>query len=442
MAGINSALEIAKNTLLDTQLLIQTASHNIANADNKAYARQKVVMATNHPEKGRGLFLGRGARVESIVQYRDQYLEQRLRNSTAMAARYETEAALLEQIGAYLSDTGESGVSQKLGDFFDSWDTLSQNPQGSVEREGVIAAATGLTQAIRDVSSNLSARDADIQSEIETRVVEINNLLSRIADYNREIVRMEISGQPANDLRDMRYQALADLAGLVQISAVEESSGSLTVTLTDGDEKITLVAYQNSGELRYDSTSHLLSYVDAEEQPFDPTENSIEGGKLSGLLNASEKVRDYLERLDTFAATLIEKVNTTHGTVAVFSGSAAADIAVAEDFKDPANIRADQALALSNLQQLRMEELGDSTFVNYLAGIQQQVGLDQSQAGSNATFYGSLSEELLAQQQSVSGVSIDEEMIDLLKFQQLYQAAARVVSVTQQMLSTAIEMVR
>jgi flagellar hook-associated protein 1 len=445
MAGLNSTLEIAKNTLLNQQVLIQTASHNISNADNKAYARQKVNVVTNPAERITAGWVGSGSHIDKITQIRDQYVEQQLMTSTAQQSDFSTRSSFLEQIGSYLNDDGNVGISSDLGKFWDAWDALSQNPEGIVERQGVVSATDTLVGTLRSTNEDLTALKQKIQSQTGDTVPKINDLLSKIAGYNKTITSLETSGQPANDLRDLRYQSLNDLSQMMGFSYTEEANGSVAVSLQDGSTSVALVSNQNAGSLLYDQGTGLVSYKDASGNIIAPTTNNLSGGSLAGLLAASQKTTDYGTQLNTMVGELITQVNDHYDPVdhlqKVFDGSKAADIAVNGTFKNLTSINANYASDLAGLQNTQFVNLQNSRFIDYLGNIQQQIGLDQQDATSRADFQDALAQQLETQRQSVSGVSIDEEMIDLLKYQQVYQAAAKIVSVTQQLLNTVIGMV-
>jgi len=444
MAGLTSTLEIARRTLLNEQILIQTASHNIANAENKTYARQKVTLTTNAPERVPSGWMGTGASIDRIVQVRDQYIERQLMTSTAQESDFRTRVSFLELIGTYLKDDGETGISQDLGEFWDAWGTLSTNPDGIVARQGVISAAERLAGTLKTANSDLSALKEKIQSQTGDTVTKINTLLNRIADYNNSISGIEYNGRQANDLRDLRYKAIADLSELAGITYGEESDGSITVSLKDGATSVTLVSNEKAGSLSFSQSTGLVSYKDADGNDIAPDPNDLSGGSLAGLLASAQKTTDFSNRIDTLAGELIEQVNDRYDSThvqTVFDGSSAVDIAVNSAFRTPGNIIADYASDIADLEDTELADLDDSRFVDYLGAVQQQIGLDQEDAASRADFQQALAEYLETQRQSVSGVSVDEEMIDLLQFQQVYQAAAKVVNTTRELLDTVIGMV-
>ncbi len=444
MAGLNGTLEIAKKTLLNTQVYIQTTSHNIANADNKAYARQKVVQVTSVPQLTRAGWLGMGASVERIVQQRDQYIEQRLLESLSKVSLYDAEGAQLRIASGCLADDGESGISGALGKFWNAWDALNQNPSGASEKTLVEESARNLAESIRSTYSLLENQAQSIESEIQERISQAGSLLTDIANYNKEISFTEFRGEhPSNDLRDQRYQALLDLADLLPIKFKEETDGSLTVTLLGTSPEVELVNGDVAAALAYDGTSHVMT-VDGQAA------SSLPGGKVEGLVKSLNQIGippgsvpadpddpsiSYMDRLNAFASSLISQANAVHGS-AVFSGSDATNIQLDNSFVPDGNT----ALDMADLQHTA-STVGSQSFNKYLASLQNHIGLGMERAENQKEFYASLQSQLQSEQQSISGVSIDEEMIDLLKNQQIYQAAAKIVQHAAEMLNAVINMV-
>ena len=188
--------------------------------------------------------------------------------------------------------------------------------------------------------------------------------------------------------------------------------------------------------------------MDAGGTSIAPASNSLSGGSLSGLVYSLKRLLSppqgdadsYQAILDNFTSNLITNVNTTYGAT-VFDGTSSTDIAVNAAFDNAVTIVGSAAVTVAGLQDQPIAALGNSSFSQYLSYLQQKIGQDQSTATSRADFQKSLALDLQAQQQSVSGVSIDEETIDLLKFQQVYSAAAKIVQRTDEMLRAVIDMV-
>lgn len=445
MAGLISTLEISRNTLLNQQLMIQTASHNVANAANPYYAKQRVQTVTNPPSRIAAGWIGNGAQASQITQVRDQYIESQLLGSVSQESDQRTRSTLLGVITSRLTDNGTSGLSQDLGAFWDSWQALSQNTQGLVEKDAVLASAQNLVDSIHGAQGALvesrQSIDAQIGDASSGMIAKINDLLAQIGDHNQRIVGYEGTGQSANDLRDLRYQALSELSQYIGISYTEQSNGAVTVTMTDGATPINLVTNQNYGTLQYNSATHLVSYVDATGAAIAPASNSLSGGILAGDLYTFARTVAYESQLDTFTASLATHVNAAYGA-AVFDNTTAATVTLNPTFNNPATLDGNNALAVAALQDNQSyPELLNQTFGQYLSHIQSQIAQDQLSATSRADFQKALVVDLQTQQQAVSGVSLEEEAIDLLKFQQIYSAAAKIVSRTDEMLRAVIDMV-
>ncbi len=165
MPGLTSTLEISRNTLLNEQLKIQTASNNIANADNKNYARQRVNTVTNPSTFIAAGWIGNGTRADQITQIRDQYIEQQLLGSISQEADFRTRSNQIGVISAQLSDDGTTGLAGDLGAFWDAWEALSQNPNGLVEKDGVLAKTKNLVATIQDAQSSLTTAVQGIDAQ-------------------------------------------------------------------------------------------------------------------------------------------------------------------------------------------------------------------------------------------------------------------------------------
>ncbi|HOV85485.1 MAG TPA: flagellar hook-associated protein FlgK [Syntrophobacteraceae bacterium] len=472
MSGLMVTLETAKRTLLTCQVCVQTASHNIANAESKDYARQRVAQETSTPYQVRDTWLGAGARIRSVVQVRNEFIERRLTAAVSKEADYRTRSTQLSLIEATWADDGEQGLSQALGAFWDAWEALNRNPDGISQKALVEEAVQSLVDRVRDAYRGMTEIAVGIESEAKSGVTKVNGLLEAVAAYNEQIMKAESTGQPANDLRDLRYEKVQDLAELIPVRWDEEDNGTLTLRVTDYGSDITLVSAGDFGSLVYDDANHRVTYRDYQGTavPDDPTlQNELSGGKLAGLLsvynlagnqhdlsfvqaNPDAAELTYLDRLNAFAAALITEVNAIHrqgGGSVVFDDSVLGEDFKASDLAVDANfvVNSAQALEIADLQSHRFSglpgesNLGNATFLEYLGRIQEQVGLDRQDSLSWADFQATLLNRLQEEQQSVSGVSIDEEMVDLIKFQQIYQAAAKVISHAAEMLDTAIEMV-
>lgn len=428
MGGLTLTLETSKQTLLNTQLQIQTASHNISNAQTTGYARQKAVMQTDPAIRSTFGWLGTGANVYTISQARDQFLEQRLSDSVTDKSQYKALASQLENIQAAVADNGDTGISKALGDFYDAWDKLAQDPTDVTAQTEVYQTAENLAKTIRTAYDRLNTIATDeIPARIGDAQQQANDLIDQIAQLNNDIWNSETSQYTSNDLRDQRYQAMQKLAELMPVHYSEDASGLVTITTTDQNGSFTIV----SGG----TATHI-----------DTTTQQIQGGGLAGLAEAQADINGYIGRLNEFTSTLITQVNSLHGTnsgPAVFTGANATDITASTTFLSGVNStdESTRALALAGLQGTQLTFTGKTTTLGgYLSDIQKEIGTDAQLANTTYNYNTAFSSQLQTQQQAISGVSLDEELVDLLQFQQVYQAAAKVIDKVSQMLNTIVQL--
>lgn len=453
MAGLTVTLETAKGTLLNSQIGIQTASHNISNADSKTYARQRLITVTNPAYNSSAGWIGTGARVAEVVQQRDQYLDRRLARSIGAEAQSQSLSSQLTITQSRLATDSNSGISGALGSFWDSWDALVQNPTGTAQQTEVTTAAQGLVDAIHSTAEDLTTQaDTDIPDQISDGLTQAKDLMDQIANYNKEIARSEYPGHTANDLRDSRMAAVQELSKLLPIQYTETSNGAINISVSDGTTSANLVFEDQVGSLSYDSTAGPnapITYTGYDGTAVSPTTTQASGGSLTGLLKAREDIHGYLTQLDTFTASLAQEVNSRFnqppGSKDVFTGTTASTIATVDGFMSGQDATV-LGTAASSVAQLQDSDVtfSDGTTAKlgeYLGNIQQQVGLDNSEALDDMDFQKALQTELFSQQQAVSGVSIDEEMVDILKHQQVFQAAAKIIQQTGELMNTVIEMV-
>lgn len=429
MAGLTVSLYTAAQTLQNTQLELQTASNNISNASTTGYATETAVQTANPSVDTMSGWLGNGASVTQITQARDQFLEQQLMNATSGDSQYTSLSTQLTSIQSACADSGSDGISEALGNFFDSWNTLTQSPTGLSEQTGVYSAAQSLASAVQTSYSQLNQISTQMPGQIDNTVNQANSLINQIAQLNVSIAQDQSSINQPNDLIDQRYEAMDSLAKLIPVSFSQDpASGMVTVATTT-----------TSGSLTVVSGATPTSITDT---------TAVTGGQLGGLQTAQTDLTGYISKLNTFASTLISQVNTIstdNGGTAIFNGADASTITANTSFmsaQTSAQLTA-TAQAMSNLQDnpVTFTDGTVATPEEYLSNIQQTVGDDVQQANNNQTFYDSLQTQLQSQQQSVSGVSVDQEMINVIQDQQVYEAAAKVVETVDTLMTTAIDMV-
>src|SRR5208283_3281052 len=406
MAGLNVTLDIGLQTLQNTQTEIQTASNNISNASTAGYATETAVQTANPAILTPSGWLGTGATISQITQARDQFLEQQLMNAMSDDSQYTSLSTQLTSIQSASSDSGDDGISQALGNFFDAWNTLAQNPTGLSEQTGVYSAAQGLASAVQSTYNQLNQIATQMPGQIQNTVDQANALIAKIAQLNTAIAQNQTPTCQPNDLIDARYQAMDSLAQLIPVSFSQDpTTGMVNVTTTNANGSLPVV----SGATGIPLTAS--------------TSSTITGGQLGGLLTAQTNLTGYISQLNDFASTLMLQVNNIseeseggnlNPALAVFGGTDASSITASTSFlSGPTGAElSSSAQAIGDLQdsQVTFTDGTSATPEQYLSNIQQTVGDDVQQANNNQSFYDSLQTQLQTQQESVSGVSIDQEM--------------------------------
>ena len=455
MWSLFDSLEIGKKSLAAQQAALQVTGNNIANVNTPGYHRQRAVLESTLPLPTAIGDLGTGVTVDQVISVRDQFLELRIRQATQNVAMQDTLAAFLRQVGTTF-DTEDSAIQEGLSRFFNSFTVLATDPASSPLRYGVLSAAENLAASFRRTANQLTEIQSQANSAAEETVRQVNALSSRIAELNIQISTAEAGGHEASTLRDHRSSALQALAEAIDIHYYEADDGSVTVSTAGGDS---LVTAGFVSELRTE-TQPPNGFVGVFAGSREITD-SIHGGRLGGLLEVRDTlITAYQAQLDALAAQVISQVNAAHAAgsdlqspttspavnlftpAATVTGAAAAftvNPVLAADVRyvaaglsgspgDNAN-----ALAIAALAFQKTLGGGTQTFAESFAALQFGVGTDEQTALQQSGIGNALLTQLENSIDSYSGVSLDEEATDLIRFQRAYQAAARYVSVIDQL---------
>jgi len=280
MSGINMLLDMGKRALLANQLALEVTSNNIANVDTAGYSRQTVELLTNPPVNSAFGNLGTGVKVGSIQRYFDAVLARTLNDKTADLQAYQAQKSALQQVASIFNETQDGGLSDALSEFWSAWGDLADDPTGSAQRQVVLEKAQTLADAFNTRADSLTQQRSSLSGTIRLEVNSINELTSKIAELNAEIVQAEAGGKTANTLRDSRDAALTNLASLVGINYYETSDGTVNVMLNGG------------GTLVQSNSTWDMNYADGTQQVSNVTTVADVGGSLGGTwfsLNSPSK---------------------------------------------------------------------------------------------------------------------------------------------------------
>jgi flagellar hook-associated protein 1 FlgK len=417
-------LQTALSGLQAEQESIDTTGQNIANANTPGYSRQTVNLsespALTFAGRGATMQVGTGVDATSITRIRDQFLDTQYRSQNSATSNASTEASSLGQVQAALAEPSSYALSGQLSTFWAAWSNLANTPQSMAARQTVVDDGSSVAQTLNTLDQQLASLQSQASQQYATLTGpggQVATDAAQIAALNGQISQAQATGQTPNDLLDQRDQLLDNLSSLANVSVTTAAGGQVQVSF--GDAAVPLV---NGTTVNWPQSM-----------------TSAAGGQLGALLNLSGptgQIATYRSALDNVANQLATSVNSLSTATPFFSGTTAATIAVAVT---PANVETtattnpganDVALAIAGLSG----GPADQAYGAFVATI----GSDVQSAQSTQQTQQSLLSAVENQRQSVSGVSLDEEMTNLISEQRGYQASARMMTTVDQMLDTLI----
>jgi len=453
MGGLYGSLGIALGALAADRGAIEITSNNIANVNTPGYSREQVSLSENSPVQIGGLLFGTGVTLGQTASIRDNLLERRLDQENQSAAQLNAFLGPLNQVQTLFNEAGGTGLQSSITAFFNSLIQLSDNPSDPAFRQGVVTAGQNLASAFRQDSANLQALQSNTDLSVQQSVNQINQITAQIASLNVQISGLVGVGKDPGAFLDQRTQLVRQLSGLVAVSETDAGNGSLTITTSGGAALVVAGhSFALSTQINGSTTFH-----DVYSQGSDIT-SSVTGGALGGEIQVrDQEIPSILNKLDTLAYNLAISVNTqskagfdANGNPGVNFFVAPASVTGASSsftvaITDPNLVAASSdgtvgsngnAQALAKLQNQNI--VNGQTPANFYSGLIFQIGNDISQAQSEQTAVGLVQQQLQDQRSAISGVSLDEEAVSLIRFQGAYQAAANVVSVVNHLLDTTL----
>lgn len=453
-----SPFEIGRRALRANQLGLAVTGQNIANVNTPGYTRRSVQLASL-PPNGSGL-VGGGVTIEGVRSYRDRFIEQRIQTETAIAGRLTAQRDALSPVEAAFNEGSGGGIQSAMQRFFGAFRDLEANPTSAPLRSLVTQQGSSLANAFRSTRSRLDQIRHGSDNDLRATVEQANSLAQQVAELNNQISSAEAtSGQEASELRDHRGELVRQLSEITGARSVENNDGTISLTLGDGRALV--------------SSNHAATLTATSQPPDGLASISLDGqpavisdGRLRGLLDAISTTGNQITALDQLASSLVSRVNALHTSGTDADGNPGVNF-----FADPvngqpvtaANITVDAAV-LANPRLVVASPLASPTGAATVAGEIANLLTDPnstvgSRTGSFASIFGSIvadagnnvrkAEDALsvqaailsqatAQREAISGVSLDEEAINLLQYQRAYEAAAKFLKISDEMTQTIL----
>jgi len=454
--SLSSLLSIASSAMSAQQLAIDTAGHNVANASTPGFSRQQLILTPQVPLETPIGQLGRGVTAAGITRVRDQYLDASYRQENGDLGSYTTSQSILTEMQSFFGEPSDTGLAAGIDSFFSAWGDLANNPSDPSVRAAAQQAGASLAQQFRDAARRLTQAGADVNAQIQGSLTDINQTAQQIAALNVQIRASSAGGRGAPDIMDQRDSLVDHLSGLVGVRVIQHSDGTIGVTagdalLVDGGQAATLEARNLSGG------GVAVGVVGAQGTI------NLQSGSLGALVDLSQNALPTVQaQLDGLAAGLVKEVNQLHqagktlnGSTGVSffdpSGTTAATIGLSAAVQSSTdNIAAGQtggagdnttALAIAQLRTTGLASFGGNTIGEQYQALVGNIGVQLQNATQRQTAQQAVVSQVDSQRKSVSGVSIDEEMTNVIASQNAYAAAAKLVSVADEMMQSVLAMV-
>lgn len=462
MSGLYTALNGSVKALTAQSRGIEIAGKNLANVNNTTYARQRVLFGdrgtVQTPEGAQSL----GIEALGIQQLRDRLLDRQLMREISLSSAFNAQQGAYQRAQAGLAEgissataTGASnttGLGAALTDFFNAFQSLAASPTDVGVRQALMQKAAILTDGFNRVDARLDQVQSDLDTQIASDVAVANDLLATIASLNEQIGRVEI-GNPGSavDLRDLRQAKLEELAAKLPIEARDSTDGQVQVVVHDqaGADVVLVDLTSVVAPLSFDGTSITAGSGG--------TVLGLSSGSISGALSARDgAVQELRASLDQMAAQLVAAVNSAYnptgaagGDFFVATGLLAGSIQVAGTV-NAVTLRAGTGAAGDNSIAAAVAALADTSFStaagdaidgtlhDFYGSAVSSLGQALSTANANVESQTNVEKLVRSQRDAVSGVSLDEEMADLMRYQRAYQAASRVFSIIDSLLESVV----
>jgi len=434
------------------QTAISTTSKNISNVGNPDYVRRRADLGSLISPTS-GLAFGEEGNIERLES---GFIQRQLWYKTQFVGRHQTDEMVYSQIETVFNEPTSSGLSSMMGEFWNSWNDLANDPDSNTAKAIVKDKGVLLSNTFNQLAIDLQTMQREVGDDVGDTADKVNTLLNEIKTINETMG----SGY-SYDMADARDAAISKLSKLINISVTENSDHKVNIT-TGGNTLVPLVSGDFINELEYHVPPFQENYaVELSFSEGGPS-SAISGGILGSLLEAQESsIPSYLQQVDALAVAISREVNEVHKSgfnLADVTGldffnpdvSGAASMGVHEDIiDDPMLIATSDAAS----------EAGNGNIANTISDLQNDYGINGikfsdyynsiiSEVGSKvqeASFLRNSQEMVVATLQnhrdSISGVSLDEEMSNLIKYEQAYQAASRMISVADELIQTVLNLI-
>ena len=483
-------LGIGKSGLNVSKKALEVTGHNLSNVNTEGFSRQRVMQSTSLPVSVGGFVQGTGVKVDGVRRFNDEFIDKRLSNALSNNQFYESRTEHLEQVESIFNELDSDGLNQILNKFFNSFRELANQPENETIRSVVRDNANLVVKDFRRIRGTLDTQAGNIDRKIQNSVSDVNQLLHHIADLNGKITSIESAQGETGDLRDQRDVALRNLSENFKIHTYTDEKNRFIVTAQGIGTLVTGLHTQELATVtqnKNDSSNGMNGSVEIvlKDRPSQKITDMFKGGTLSAIVKVrNEDLKKLQSDIDGIAYQFTTSVNTIHrqgfvnrpiiigadGKPAVVDqkglttgldffkqplsvDEAGNEIDLSDSVKkDLSNIAAALApnapgdnrvaIGISKLQHERISGDGSITLEEKYLQTIGSIGLETGKARLDAEQASGILAQANSLRERLTGVSIDEETANMIRFQQAYQASAKIMQAADDMFKTVLELKR
>lgn len=443
---------------MSQQVGLNVVGQNVANVNTDGYTRKMLQLEAQG-------YWG-GVDVAGIKRYTDEFASARLVEEESTLGFFQQQSEILAHVSDLFNDLQDTGIGNAMDNFFGAMRTLESNPADLTSRMEVLVRGEELSETFNRVAGELESVRRGLDDLLLASASEVNSRVEEIAELNNQISLQLALGHDASDNQDTRDRLILELSEHVHVNFIENSDGQYTVfleggmPLVEGSTFSTLYVNPNAAP----GTAQ-VEYVSSNGASTNVT-NRLSGSRMGGTIELRDNIiPGYQTELDQLAYDIVDAYNTQHaagfGLDAVGGrnffadlggvvANAAANMALSADVDGiPENVAAAgaatgaagdnvNAIALANLPEQLLATGGTLSFNEAYGNLVGSVGVDARRANDSTKVTQNTIQNVETIRDSTSGVALDEELTYMLAYQRAYQASARVVNTTDQMIQVIL----
>lgn len=455
MSGLNGILDVARRALSAQRAGIDVTSHNVANASTPGYTRQRLNLQATSPTKETFGYLGSGVAASGVQRIRQAFIDQQIRNTNHYLSKSAEQESVLSQIEAAFNEPSDAGLGSMINGFFNSFQDLSLHPEDSSFRNSLVQRATAMNDGFHRITASFDQLKSDLILDAQSKVDQVNTLVREIYETGQRITSLEAGGLDANDIRDIQDLKIDELSKLANIKVSDDGQGGTLITLGN----VFMESRAGFSTLQVGVVGTQLQITVAGSS----TVADIAGGELGGILETRNVlIPGYQAKLDSLVSSIITRTNAVHsagygiGTppptgnnffVGIDGRSINVNPAIVSNLNliaasgDGAPGNNTVALSLAGVSDEKLLNGGSETIPQNYSSLVSDIGATIQSVSNASKSQDLVLKQLENQRSAISGVSIDEEMVALIKFQNGFDAAAKVITTVNQMYQSLLNMV-